>query len=487
MNNQFNNQHNNDYFYLDSDYPPDTTTVASKKQTSRTWGIPGSEIKNILDIPQSSNNYDDGGYSKVFSPSMPQHTITRHDNLISGRNNLISGRNNLISVYDSYSGHGGNDQYEAYDEDEYDGHDGHDGKSVSKIPVLPVQNSIFSIMSNLCYGKMVQHFDNKYNHVYSPYSLYYIAMCALVGSTGDTFTQLANMLGIVKPDIVPSIVEDCLSLYRHITQQPNVKINVMNGFFMRKSFQPEIMSTYIEFAKKIGQLKPLDFSNKSASIEFINNWVKDGTRGLIPNLLNDNSIDNMTMMVVVNVIYFKSTWQNKFEKLNTKAKPFHKSNGLEVSVPMMFQSEKFHYMEDSKFQMVTLPYNNPNFVMHVILPQPNNDQFPVQNIHNFLESYITHMKKQTVDLYLPKFTQKTKQKLNDCFKKLGVRNLFNQTNAELFGIAKPTNGQPLYVSDITQEAIIIVDEEGTEAAAATMMTMMRNCASPVKTVVFNAK
>jgi serine protease inhibitor len=469
MNNQF-NLRDNKYVYLDdwesqSTDLPDTTVVASNKQSSRTWGIPSESVKNILDMPQSSDSYTDS-YSSMFNPAIPAPSITKHNNLMSG--------------YGNQFGYG---DYEEYD----DGHSGHNNKK-SSISVLPERKSIFSVMSNLYYGKMHPHFENKFNQIYSPYSLYYIALCALVGSTGNTFKQLGDAMGINKSDIVPSMIEDCMNLYHHISKQEGVQISVMNGFFVRDSFQNQIMESYKNFAKKIGQIKPLNFNNKSGTVSTINSWVKDGTRGLIPNFINESGIDNNTVMMVINIIYFKSMWMCPFDKSSTQTKPFRKSNGLSVNVPMMYQSEDFKYVEDSKYQMVTMAYTNPNFVMHVILPQPsNNNEFPVQNLHNFLETYRPHQREKTVKVYLPKFTQKTKQKLNDCFKNLGVIDLFSMNRAELFNIAKPVDGvNRLYVSEIIQEAVIIVDESGTEATAATLMSMMRNCSSMSKDIVFNA-
>lgn len=435
---------------LNSENPPDSTYITSQRQSNRNWGTSQpNEHFNLMDLPRPEHVLDttNNDIPNIYKPSLPHP------------NDMINPHDNLEQFTDGY-------------------HVPHyDYKPRNIIPLKPQQESLVSILSNLIYSKSLDSMD-KYNHIMSPYSLYYILLCLLIGSNEETFTELANFISITNSDILPDLTIESIKLHKELIQTDSIKMKIMNGFFVDNRFQEHITPTYVEFIKKVGKLHPVNFSNKRQSLDYINGWVKDATRGLITNLLDTSNLDEMTRMIMVNVIYFKADWKNKFNKSITNIQPFFQSCGLQTKLPLMSQESTEMYFEDSKYQYLSLSYNNPNFVMDFILPNKNNNDFPIQNIHTFIDSYTNHQRKQKVKIYIPKFKQRTKQSLKKMLRKNNVNKIFNPYQAELYNIAKfPSNIDRIYVSDIIQEAVIIVDEEGSEAAAATAATLLYNCAS----------
>jgi len=444
---------------LNSDNPPDSTYITSKRQSNRTWGNENqNETLNIMDLPRPENVLDreesNDSYLNMYRPSLPQpdDMVCRHDN--------------LTQFIDNYNDN--NDPNNISNSNQY-----YQNTQNNQIALKQQRDSLLSILSNLIYDKCLPHFRNRYDHVFSPYSFYYILLCLLVGSNNKTFAELAVVMGMVKSEILPALTIESIKLHKELMSMEGIKIQILNGFFVDEQFKEHLMPRYISFIKKVGNIHPVNYSNKRQTVSKINGWVKDATRGLIPQLLDGGNINDMTKMIMVNVIYFKASWRSTFSKSETQIKSFHQSSGLKVKIPLMFQESKQLYFHDSKYQMLTLSYSNPNFVMDFILPNKNNNDFPINNMHQFIESYNLHQTKQKVKIYIPKFKQNTRQSLVSILKKQNVKLLFDPYQAELYNIAKyPNNVERIYVSDIIQEAVIIVDEEGTEAAAVTASIML---------------
>ena len=167
-----------------------------------------------------------------------------------------------------------------------------------------------------------------------------------------------------------------------------------------------------------------------------------------------------TMMLILNTIYFKANWSKKFDKKSTTKMDF--VGGKQVD--MMRQVEKFNYYEDDNVQIVQMGYVGDDFSMVIILPKSNLDLVGLNKVLKPEYFNLTKSASKRVDLYMPKFTQRSKMGLIPNLQKLGVNDLFNNADLSLIG-------DKIFVSAIIHEAVVIVDEEGTEAAAVTAITV----------------
>src|SRR5439155_10515776 len=194
------------------------------------------------------------------------------------------------------------------------------------------------------------------------------------------------------------------------------------------------------------------------------------TNNLIKELISNNDINSTTCMLLLNTLYFKGQWKDSFKKyLTTKEKFKMLSNNIK-DVDMMTIQKTFPYYEDENYQLLELPYKS-DFSFGILLPKKT-FIFPVE-----VADYFNKLNYAKVECYIPKFTQRNKMSLKDTFQKLGVKSLFNDAD-----FSRMTSDQNISVSDIIHEVVVIIDEEGTEASAATAIVMMRNCMSIDKSV-----
>lgn len=209
-----------------------------------------------------------------------------------------------------------------------------------------------------------------------------------------------------------------------------------------------------------------NFEDAALIAHKVNNHVEENTDGMIKAVVNPQQFSPDVPFVLVNTVYFKASWMNKFDVNKTTKMPFHRTN----LVDMMHQINHFNYYENSAVQLVEMLYDEKPYAMGIILPRKYLDEegvdYSVNNVPQFspneINEMINNMQYTKVDLYVPKFKQRKKIDLVPILKKLEVKTLF-EAEAELDMI-----GQNISVSGITHEVVIIVDENGTKAAATTV-------------------
>lgn len=450
--------------------PPDSSYITGQRNMDRTWGNNiNHQPPNLLSRPLPEQLLDDD-----LKPQIPQfNDLVSPSDVIQVNNNNVPFSQFVHQLNNKNFPDTNLTQYSNQPQKQLQ----------PQYLLLEQRDSMLSILSNLLYNKLYNHMSDKYNYILSPFSLYYVLLSLLVGARGNTFNELGTLLGMVKSDILPALITESIKLQRELINHEGVNIRISNGFFIDNDFKDSIIPKYNEFMKKVGKTYIVNFNQPSYATSRMNDWVSDITRGLIKDLMKPSDIIPNTMMVLINVIYFKANWKNQFNKMATSSQNFSKSTGLKVRVPLMYQKSKHYYFEDGQFKVLTLSYQNPNFVMDVILPNNKTENFPVANLQQFLEIYNNHQMNQEVEIYLPKFKQQNQINLKPILKRLGVNKLFNKNTSDLLNIGIK-NGNNLYVSKIIQEAVIIVDEVGTEAVAATMS--MVNSLGTSKSLVFRA-
>lgn len=219
-----------------------------------------------------------------------------------------------------------------------------------------------------------------------------------------------------------------------------------------------------------GGLREVDYSAEPAAARTtINDWVKEQTADRIEDLLPAGSLDVYTRLVLTNAVYFKANWHNPFQSEATQPAPFTPVTGSDVDVPMMNQQVTVPYAEFDGVQAVDLPYVGQDVSMLVILPPTGKFETferslsaeTVSNIHDGLE-------RREGSITLPKFEFESEFGLRQTLETLGMPIAFERREADFSGIADiEATGENLYIHDVYHDTYIAVDEQGTEAAAAT--------------------
>jgi serpin B/serpin B11/12 len=306
--------------------------------------------------------------------------------------------------------------------------------------------------------------SNKADNIFSPISITFALSLLHLSAKGETDKQLTSLFD---DKYTISQLNDVYKLFN------NQIMKLTNALMINKKFK--INDRYLDLIKGLALIEYSDFSDKKAIVEKVNDYISKNTNGLIKDVVSDGDIDTSTIMVLINTVYFKADWLNKFPHENTHKAPF---KGITKKVDMMRQKNRFNYYENNILQLLELPYKNKDYAMGILLPKNNtlpkisNDEF---------NQLVDNLDSQEVEVYLPKFTHRKNMQLLPVLQKLGVTDLFN-SNADL-DIA-----ERLYVSKIIHEAVVIVDEKGTEAAAVTVVVMKQMSVRPTdkKPIIFKA-
>ncbi len=220
-------------------------------------------------------------------------------------------------------------------------------------------------------------------------------------------------------------------------------------------------------------LEPLDFKNTpGGAARRINAWVEEQTHNRIRDLIPEGALNGKTRLVLVNAIYFKAQWESKFEKEATKPAPFHGNGGTSRDVPMMMQEADFGYMKRAGFSIVTMPYAAGSDLQFVILlPDRMSGLAALESrLSATLLADCADLQTREVLLSLPKFTLKPPvMELTSPLKELGMKSAFDDPpgSADFDGIAPRKPDESLCISEVFHKTFLSLDENGTEAAAAT--------------------
>ncbi|XP_056271300.1 antithrombin-III isoform X2 [Pseudoliparis swirei] len=231
--------------------------------------------------------------------------------------------------------------------------------------------------------------------------------------------------------------------------------------------------TYQDISETVygAKLLPLNFKEDPEKARVtINNWISNQTENLIQDTLPEGALDSSTMLVLVNTIYFKGQWKNKFDKDNVYSADFLVSQSLTCSVHMMYQEARFRYryFPDDQVQLLEMPYRGDDITMVIILP---NRGTPLRQLEESLDltrltSWLDAMQETTVSVHVPRFRVEDGFSLKEKLQDMGLTDLFSPERASLPGMLED-GSEGLHISDAFHKAFLEVNEEGSEAAAAT--------------------
>jgi serpin B len=258
-----------------------------------------------------------------------------------------------------------------------------------------------------------------------------------------------------------------------------ITLAIANRLFAQSGY--DFRTSFLDLVKKFygAPFEALDFTkNADAVRQHINKWVADQTRDRIRDLIPANGVNDMTRLVLANAIYLKAPWASEFSEAYTKPKPFHVGGGggTTVDVATMQRLSQFGYAKRDGFIAAALPYSGGELQLLVLLPdEVNGLQTLEKKLSAEMLAQCAKLERHDLDLSMPKFKfEPPTIALAAALKALGMNSAFDQPrgSANFDRIAPRKPNDYLYISEVFHKTFIAVDEKGTEAAAATAVTMM---------------
>jgi len=340
------------------------------------------------------------------------------------------------------------------------------------------------------------------NLFFSPYSISTALGMTYCGARGQTETQMAGVLnfpifakGREELSISSKLIPDrqkFASAFGGIVKDLNSRgekggyeLRAANALWGQKGYA--FLEEFLELTESYfdGRLNEVDFIRATESArQTINNWVEKKTNNKITDIIQKGMLDSMTRLVLTNAIYFKGNWARQFKKDKTEDAPFTLADGKKVDAEMMNQTSEFGYMETASFQGLELPYVDNELSMIILLPKKIDglDELEKTLTVENLSKWLSKLFKREVIVSVPKFKMTSQFSLASVLRSMGMTDAFS-SNANFSGI----NGKrDLFISAVIHKAYVDVNEEGTEAAAATGVTIRLTSIGPSRTPVFKA-
>lgn len=316
----------------------------------------------------------------------------------------------------------------------------------------------FDIFKNIISGE-----NEGKNVMISPLSISSALSMTINGANGETREAMLEALRLkgITVDAVNKAYRDLTKAL--ISVDKRVLISIANSVWTEDDFN--VKKAFIDVLTQYydAQSEAFDINDPNAPAR-MNAWIENKTNGLIKDMIE--SLDDNTVMLLINAIYFKGKWASEFDRTKTENLPFYLTSGS-VNVPMMKQKSDFSVFEGNGFVMAEFPYGQGNFVMDVILPDQSSSLSGTMNLisdANF-NGWISQMRKRETDVTFPKFKYGFKKKLKDVLSNMGMGIAFTDA-ADFSNISEQYD---LLINEVTHQSFIETDEEGTEAAAATVV------------------
>lgn len=314
----------------------------------------------------------------------------------------------------------------------------------------------------------------------SPLSASMALGMALNGANGETFDSMQAALrlsGLTEAEINQGY-KDLIALLLELDSRTEMKI--ANAMWIRQAFTLEqafLDAGTTSFDAEVGTL---DFSSPTA-VSTINDWVSQKTNQRIPSLLE--AISPEEVLFLINAIYFKGSWRSAFERDDTRPGPFYPSAGATRTAQLMSQTDTLRYQETAEYQAADLLYGNGAFAMTVLLPQRGHTpgELLAGLTADTWKELAGRFQTQEMHLTLPRFRLEYSRTLAEDLTALGMGIAFDRTRADFYRIADVRSDR-LYITRVDQKTFVDVNEEGTEAAAATAVGIGVTSAPPAMVV-----
>jgi serpin B len=326
------------------------------------------------------------------------------------------------------------------------------------------------------------------NLFFSPYSISTCLAMTYAGARGATAAQMAQTLHFAtnQNQLAASFGE----LQRQLNKEQakmGIELNIANGLWGQKDHL--FLPAFLDIAKQSygANLQQFDFRTHADTARTeINHWVDHKTKGKITDLIQPGVLGPATRLVLVNAIYFKGSWAREFDKHSTTEAPFTVTPNQKPEVPLMNLTADFKYAEVDGLQLLELPYIGDDLNMVVLLPRDVDGLKGVEDLLNTqtFDRWLAEAREQKVAVFLPKFKLSAQFSLVKALGEMGMTDAFSR-RADFSGM---DGERDLYISAVVHKAFVDVNEEGTEAAAATgvVMSHMSVMRMPRPTPIFRA-
>ncbi len=300
-------------------------------------------------------------------------------------------------------------------------------------------------------------YDRGENLFCSPLSLSTALAMTYAGANGKTLEEYETVMHYPGEQTFGEI-KSFSDRLNHLGKFGNVSLNIDNALWFRMELKPD-------FVKRMKESFGASFYPLTGA-KPINDWANEKTKGRIPKVLEDVDITPDIRLVLTNAIYFKGKWKSTFDSARTHDAPFYQSDGEKKDCKLMYQKSAFKYLENNNYQALELPYSGEEVVMQVFLPSQNSNvnsllaELKLEDLDLLEKSYA-----QDVNVFLPRFKMETSYDLIEPLKSMGLNLPFQG------GDFSKMAGERLEISKIIQKAFVELKEEGTEAAAVTVIMM----------------
>ena len=340
--------------------------------------------------------------------------------------------------------------------------------------LIPIDDPGFSTVAsaNTSFGfkllRDLREWETTPNIFISPLSISIALTMTYNGAVGQTERAMAKVLEIDGLDL--STINDSNKVLRNSLENadPNVEISIANSLWSRQGIElnPNFLERNQQFFE--AEIASLDFSDSQA-IKTINQWVETNTNSKIKKIVHE--ISPATVLFLINAIYFKGSWQNEFDTSQTRPGVFQLPDGTQKQVQMMQREGTYPYFRGAYFEAVSLPYGDGRLSMYIFLPTTHS------NLDDFLDGlnteswqrWLSQFHNETLHLMMPRFKLEYEATLNDTLKALGMEIAFD-SGADFSGMG-PTG---LFISEVRHKTFVEVNEQGTEAAAATAVIVVES-------------
>lgn len=341
------------------------------------------------------------------------------------------------------------------------------------------------------YGEIARSTDieTKPNFIFSPFSIFSVFQSAQKGAAGDTKAEMDALVGPDESLVIPELKQPSYK------RKDVVALNVANRLYVHSTLEEN--ENFQKFKEQLGKeasAETLDFADSTAAASQINKFVAQETRNHITDLIDASSLNEDTRLVLVNALFFKAPWAEQFKEESTKSDVFTTPSGPK-EVPFMNgvlkRSPMLITLKD-EVSAVAVPYSDSRLRFYVFMPDDlSSFESKMAKSPEFLEDIVADMEltalerayEEEIHLKMPKFklaAEENRLDLKDLFQSLGATSMFDESKADFSGI---TGDRDLSVSDFVHQADIIVNEEGTEAAAGTGLIMTMRMAPRPKTPI----
>ncbi len=337
-------------------------------------------------------------------------------------------------------------------------------KDINKVNIKELSNAQNSFALKL-FSKVTQNDENSF---LSPYSIHTALLLAYTGAGENTRKEMANTLSVseIKTGRLKEKSRQLKDYLEKISPAKETELAVANALFLKDTIP--FINRYKKNAAKYFKAEISSLPRKG---ETVNQWVQENTKDKIEKIINPGPVPGNVIAYLVNAIYFKSIWEEKFDPKKTSERPFYSAQEKEVN--MMENKAEYRYSISENIQTVTVPYKDGSYLFHAFMPPENKltnfyDNLTVDDLKN-----VKPTDKEKIILRLPKFTLKDDLSLSDILQNMGIKKAFNRGQANFSNMVNLKKISPLnvFINEVFHSSFIEVDEKGTEAAAATAIDM----------------